>query len=58
MDGTLTITIDLGNDAMRTPEDIADAIEHVRRRVLEGREYGTITDGNGNKVGTFTIEED
>lgn len=53
------LEIELGNDAMQTPEDVAEALCLVARRLREaaalGRHasVGTIRDRNGNDVGTF-----
>lgn len=58
MDGTLTITIDLRNDATREPEDIADALADVARDILDDKMAGVIRDANGNRIGTFNMEED
>lgn len=58
MEGTLTITIDLGNEAMRETEDIADAVDYVRQAIADGKTYGKVRDVNGNTVGTFNTEED
>lgn len=51
-------TIELGNDAMQTPEAVADALEQVAARLRGGARSGTIVDDNGNKVGRFEYFED
>jgi DUF917 family protein len=52
---TFTLTIELGNDAMQTPQDVADALEDVADRMMGALEFfhGKIMDENGNTVGTF-----
>lgn len=58
---TFLVTITLGNDAMRTPSDIAAALERVAARVRELNPEdtairqcgGTIRDINGNTVGNW-----
>jgi hypothetical protein len=49
-----TLRIDLGNAAMRSPEDIADALRRVAQMIenSHGAE-GSIMDNNGNTVGKF-----
>lgn len=57
-----TLTINLGNEAMQTPQDIAEALREVVRRLdlhsLQGTEpiTGKIRDLNGNTVGEWKIE--
>ena len=51
-----TLTIRLGNDAMKTPEDVGIALEYIAQRLCKGEEQGTILDDNGNKVGEFEGE--
>lgn len=50
-----TLEITMGNDAMRTPEDIATALGDVASRVQAGYGNGNIRDLNGNAVGTYEI---
>lgn len=46
--------IDLGSDAMQTPQDVAQALRAVAERLDAGPETdGAIRDTNGNKVGYF-----
>jgi hypothetical protein len=49
-----TLRIDLGNDAMREPEHIANALHRVAQAIehSHGAE-GIIIDDNGNTVGKF-----
>lgn len=51
-----SLTIILGNDAMRTPEDVADALRRTADRVYTER--GAIFDANGNRVGGFAGDFD
>ena len=61
-----TLSITLGNDAMRTPADIATALHRVARilETSDGETRGTIRDANGNTVGSWkgapigTVDED
>jgi hypothetical protein len=49
-----TLRIDLGNDAMREPEDIADALRRVAQMIENSHGAGgSIMDNNGNTVGKF-----
>ena len=52
------LTIDLGNDAMRTPDDIAGALRQVASTVQGGTGSGKVWDVNGNNVGTFDITDE
>lgn len=55
------LSITLGNDAMRTPEDVGIALREVRARIGAHLDYfdsdtsGTIRDANGNTVGTWEV---
>ena len=46
------LEITLGNDDMRTPADVADALERV---ASQGESHQTLRDGNGNTVGGWTL---
>lgn len=59
-----TLTIELGNDAMRTPHDLNGALLKVRQKLMNaGNPYapltqvdgGNIMDLNGNTVGEWGI---
>ena len=54
------VRIRLGNEAMQTAEDLADALrrlaEKVERADVSG-DHGVIMDTNGNRVGTWDIED-
>ena len=58
----LVIDIDLGNAAMRSASDAANAMHRSLLQQasdlfspLETGEYGTISDRNGNTVGTWEV---
>jgi hypothetical protein len=58
------LKIELGNDAMRTPANVASALRTIAKSGLEalyGRftvgDYGTIRDVNGNTVGGWELVE-
>jgi hypothetical protein len=58
------LKIELGDDAMRTPPNVASALKLVAKHVLNdlyGRftlgDYGTIRDVNGNTVGRWELVE-
>lgn len=54
------LTITLGNDAMQTRDDVADALEKIAKRVRAMPCYGDtrpIFDINGNSVGEWTWPE-
>lgn len=57
MEGTFTLTVEMGNDAMRTPVDLADAVAAVARRVAVGERVGDVRDLNGNTVGNYEFVE-
>jgi hypothetical protein len=61
------VTINLGNEAMQTSGDVADALELIARDLrwtFSGEEFGMadvgtstpIRDANGNTVGTWHVE--
>lgn len=56
-----TVTIELGNDAMQTGRDIANALEELSQRLLtyagpiRGTDDGVIADENGNTIGKWEI---
>ena len=55
----LTVTIDLGNDAMRTRKDVAKALRDLAKRIGTSRDTsGRILDENGNSVGRWEIQCD
>ena len=52
-----TLEIELGNDAMQSPYDVAKALqviaEDLRRNGFADEGTGVIRDANGNRVGTW-----
>lgn len=55
IEGDFNLHIELGNDAMSSHDDIADALNEVAGRVVSGQEDGAIRDVNGNTVGNWSI---
>jgi hypothetical protein len=59
---TFKVEIKLGNDAMQTPEDVADALEKVARELRQdgwrGFCTGGIRDINGNTVGHYSTRDE
>jgi hypothetical protein len=51
-----TLTIELGNAAMQTSDDIAEALRETADNVAIDA-HGTIRDTNGNKVGLWSCDE-
>ena len=57
--GVFRATIQLGNDAMQDPGDVADALERVAAKLRDtGTEGGSIRDENGSIVGVARFEMD
>jgi DUF917 family protein len=52
-----TLTIELGNDAMRSKRDVAKALEVVADRLRSQVAEGKIRDVNGNTVGSFAYSK-
>ena len=60
---TFTVSIELGNAAMRTGEDVAEALESVARQMRdrvgdrppERLDRGRVRDSNGDTVGTVIV---
>ena len=57
------LTINLGNDAMQTPDDVARALAVLATRLSEyshpgggARWWGPVMDDNGNKVGEWSLD--
>ncbi len=51
------LEIDLGNDAMQSVHDVAQALARLAAKMREsGARNGTIRDENGNIVGAFSFE--
>lgn len=51
----LTLEITLGNEEMKDPEDIAEALRRVANQIHLCDTIGAITDANGNRVGRWEI---
>lgn len=53
---TFKVKIEMGNDSMRTVQDVALALVDVAKRVARGDCDGArIRDANGNTVGAWAI---
>lgn len=57
-----TLKIRLGNDAMQTPEDVADALERAASKIrrfepLTRPTHAFVIDSNGNTVGRWELSE-
>ena len=52
---TFSLNIELGNETMQTPDDVAEALLRVIARLQDGHKEGAIRDLNGNTVGTFAL---
>jgi hypothetical protein len=50
-----TLTVELGNAAMSTPEDVADALREVADALEAGASSGIVRDVNGNTVGRWEL---
>jgi hypothetical protein len=46
------VLINLGNEAMQTEEDVSEALNQIRKKILTSNE-GIILDSNGNNVGRW-----
>lgn len=63
MSKSFTLNIRLGNDAMQTGHDVADALEKAGeelRWIDGGLDFDgprTIWDINGNRVGSYAVQE-
>jgi hypothetical protein len=53
-DPTFTITITMGNHAMRTLDHVADALHRAAMDLRNGNGYCVVRDENGNVVGGMT----
>jgi hypothetical protein len=53
------LTIELGNEEMQTPDNVADALKSVIMRLSEQEKFegGKIHDINGNTVGAYRVLE-
>jgi uncharacterized protein with von Willebrand factor type A (vWA) domain len=64
MESAFTLKIETGNDAMRLPVDVADALRRLADEILAGNgedgwhlNAGSIRDTNGNTVGSWDLTE-
>ena len=51
------LRIELGNEAMQTAEDVAEALRRTAKRLEMIGQQGPILDTNGNLVGGFEFHE-
>lgn len=51
----MELHLELGNAAMSTPADVADALRDAADHVEGGRLESSIRDRNGNTVGRWTV---
>lgn len=63
MSSTITLTINLGNDAMQSPQNVAEALNRVAERMWHKSQFftdegGTVLDVNGNAVGAWHFNEE
>jgi hypothetical protein len=57
MRDTFTLTIELGNDAMRKRRHVASALRDVANAIGQGQaDEGRIRDENGNTVGRWEFK--
>jgi len=56
MTSKFVLEIDLGNDAMKTPADIAQALFKAAEELLAGKGSRPIYDLNGNRVGQYQVK--
>lgn len=60
MDGTFKIKIEMGNDAMQTPRELAQALREVAAEIegidLRETKSRRISDDNGNTVGKWSFD--
>jgi hypothetical protein len=52
---SFTLRIGMGNAAMLTPEDVAEALRSVARQLDDGYGDGAVVDANGNRVGEWLL---
>lgn len=52
------LEIDLGNEVMQYPVDVAHALREVSRKMLNNGDFlGKVKDINGNVVGKYEVTE-
>ena len=53
------LKVELGNEAMNEPRDLAKALRTVAAELEDGEQFGgDIADDNGNTVGTYAFHYD
>lgn len=54
---SFTLIVDLGNDAMQTPEDVATLLAETAKYMLKHGSWPheNVKDVNGNTVGTISV---
>lgn len=52
------MNLDLGNVAMATGADVAEALRNVAQRIERGEVGSAVLDANGNTVGYWSLDED
>lgn len=54
---TFELRVDLGNDAMQTPNDVAALLRDAADKLEAGTDsvHGSLKDENGNRVGQFVL---
>lgn len=54
---TFVLRIQLGNHAMETAENVAEALRHVADQIeATGELAGRVRDANGNTVGSYEVQ--
>jgi hypothetical protein len=60
MDKNLTfkVIINIGNDTMKTNDDLIIALTQIKEKLYSGTIEGKIQDTNGNSVGVFGLSRE
>jgi len=53
--GKFKVEITVGDDAMRTPDDVAKALREIANQLIIAPKGGLVSDRNGNVVGRFRL---
>ncbi len=53
--GSVKVRISLGNEAMQTACNVAQALRDTAGKIEEGNTIGIVVDQNGNVVGNYKI---
>jgi len=51
------VAVEMGNIAMQTSDDIAEALVDVAAQLKRGKLSGSIIDANGNTVGSYCARD-